>query len=333
MALSSIGDLARSYALRNQTTGLKLELERRSNEATTGKTADAGRLLGGDFTRLSAIDASLSRLQTFRDVAAEVTSRADGMQAVLGTLATLSDQLASSLLSLASPGSAASVATLGQDAVSRLRTAVGTLNTRLGDRTLFAGVETRSAATLPADDLLALARGAAAGATSAGGVEAALTFWFEDPSGYAASVYLGGAPVGPQEVAAGKSVALDTTANDPAIRDTLKALVMAALLDGGILAGKPDERAQLAKRSGEMLLEGAEGRTLLAARVGTAQERIASAETRNAAEGTSLRIGRIGMVDVDGYEAATGLTQAEAQLDTLYAITARLQRLSLADYL
>jgi flagellar hook-associated protein 3 FlgL len=105
------------------------------------------------------------------------------------------------------------------------------------------------------------------------------------------------------------------------------------MLDRGTLAGKPAQRAELAKAAGAVLLEAADARGALAARIGTAQERVATATTRNSAEATALQIVRIGIVSADPYEAATALTEAQNQLDTLYAVTARLSRLSLANYL
>jgi flagellar hook-associated protein 3 FlgL len=117
------------------------------------------------------------------------------------------------------------------------------------------------------------------------------------------------------------------------VRDTLKGLALAAMLDRGTLGGNAAQRAELAKTAGAVLLEAADARGALAARIGTAQERTANAATRNMAEATALQIARIGMVSADPYEAATALTEAESQLDTLYAVTARLSRLSLANYL
>jgi flagellar hook-associated protein 3 FlgL len=333
MALSSIGDLARSFMLRNQTTALKQELELRSQEATTGRTGDAGRLLRGDFTQLRALDATLSGLRAMRTSTAEADLTAAAMQSALDTVSTLATGLGSSLLSVASPGEATSLDSLGQDAMSRFRSVVATLNTRVGDRSVFGGVETRNAALAAPEALLDLVAAAVGPAATAAEVELAVTDWFADPSGYAAQGYLGGPPLDPQTVAAGEKVRLDATAADPAIRETLAALAMAALLDRGVLGTDTDQRGQLARRAGERLIETGTDRTILAARIGTAQQRIADAETRNAAEETALQIARNGLVAVDGYEAATRLTEAEAQLDTLYAITARLQRLSLADYL
>ena len=333
MTLSSIGDLARKFTLRNQTTVLKAALDQRSNEGTTGRTSDAGRVLRGDFTSLNAIDTTLARLEGFRGNTVEATLTASAMQTALGTLSDIAGTLGSTLLSVASPGDATAVDAVGRDALVRFRSAVATLNARVGDRTLFAGTETRRPALAPPDDILDALVSVTAGAATAADIATAVSAWFSDPAGYAALAYKGGAPTDPQLIATGESVSLDATADDPAIRDTLKGLALAALLDRGVLSGNTDQRAQLARRSGESLLQGASGRTVLAARIGTAEERTALAATRNAAETTSLQIARAGIISVDAYEAATALTEAETQLDTLYAITARLARLNLANYL
>jgi flagellar hook-associated protein 3 FlgL len=333
MALSSIGDLARNYTLRNQTTALKVELERRSQESTTGKVSDAGQHLRGDFTQVTAIDTTLARLAALKTANAETDLTATSIQEALETISSLSDEIGSSLLSAGSLGNATSLGSVGQDAMARFRTVVATLNTQVGDRTLFAGVETRSPALADANVIMDALVAVSAGATTAADVELAVSAWFDDPAGYGTIGYLGGAATDAVTVANGEQVTLEATAAHPALRDTLKALAMAALLDRGVLENSTEERAQLSQRAGERLMEGAESRTQLAARIGTAQERIAEASTRNAAEETSLQIARNGILSVDSYEAATALTAAETQLDTLYAITARLQKLSLAEYL
>ena len=333
MTLSSLGDLSRSFMLRNQTTVLKADLERRSHEATTGRTSDAGRAVRGDFTPLNAIDTSLARLDGHRDATTEAALLASSMQTALGAVAESATTLSTSMLAAASPGNPTAIDAVGRDARVRFGSAIATLNSRIGDRTIFAGSATRSPALAPAEDILDALMLAAGGAGTAAGVEAAVSAWFDDPAGYAALGYRGGAPLDPQQIAPGEQVVLDATANDPAIRDTLKALALGALLDRGGLAGDTAQRAVLARRSGETLLEGSTARTELAARIGTSEGRITAAEARNAAETTALHITRLGIVAVDPYEAAAALTEAETQLDTLYAITARLARLNLANYL
>ena len=57
------------------------------------------------------------------------------------------------------------------------------------------------------------------------------------------------------------------------------------------------------------------------------------AASRNAAEALSLSLIRSDMLAADPYDTATALTETEASLQNLYALTSRLSRLSLTDYL
>jgi flagellar hook-associated protein 3 FlgL len=96
---------------------------------------------------------------------------------------------------------------------------------------------------------------AAASATTAQGVAAAVDAWFASPTGYAAVAYTGGPALSPVTVAEGETVPLDATAADAAVRDTLKGLALAAMLDRGTLGGNAAQRAELAKTAGAVLLE------------------------------------------------------------------------------
>ena len=67
--------------------------------------------------------------------------------------------------------------------------------------------------------------------------------------------------------------------------------------------------------------------------VGADAAQIEAARTRNAAEETSLGILRSDIGSVDPYEAGTRLEAIQSQLESLYLVTARVSRLSLAEYL
>ena len=333
MTLSSIGDLARSFTLRNQMTQLKADLAQRSQEVTTGRIVDIGRAVRGDFTPLTALDATLARLDAFKSVTSEAALSTKAMQSAISAVSDMSGQLGSALLSVTGPGNPTSVNAVAKDALAQFRSAVAIFNARVADRSLFGGTETRSPALAPADVILDAVVAAAASATTAQDVATAVDAWFADPAGYATVAYTGGPALDPLTVAEGEAVPLEATATDAGVRETLKGLALAAMLDRGTLAGNPAQRAELAKTGGAVLLEAADARGALAARIGTAEERIAHATTRNSAEATALQIARLGIVSTDPYEAATALTEAESQLDRLYSVTARLSRLSLANYL
>jgi len=63
------------------------------------------------------------------------------------------------------------------------------------------------------------------------------------------------------------------------------------------------------------------------------EAQIDGATARNTAESSALELARAELIAIDPYKAATDLTSVQTQLETLYALTARLSRLSLVEYL
>jgi len=174
---------------------------------------------------------------------------------------------------------------------------------------------------------------AVSGALTSADVEVAVNGWFDDPLGFAATVYRGGDPLAPVPVSPDETAQIDVTARDPAIVATLKGLAMAALIGRGVLAGNDAGRADLALRAGVSLAGSASDRAEVGARLGSTEAAIANADIRNQAEKSSLETARLDLLSVDPYDAATKLEQTQTQLETLYPITARLSRLNLADFL
>ena len=335
MAITSLGDLAQSYVLRQQNARLKADLQRQSLELSTGRTSDIGKAVAGDFSPLAGLERSISRLGAFKVATTEAGLFADTMQTALGGIgdaaATLGPQ---AMAAAAAGGQPAQVNAIGAEAHAKLGAALAALNTRVGDRTLFAGTATDGAAVADADTILSALITATAGATSAADVATAVGTWFDDPAGFGTVGYLGSDDMlAPVRIGEGESARLEITAADPTIVDTLKGLAMAALLDRGALAGNATERAALARKAGETLLQGETARAGLSAALGTEQQRIDEVATRNAAESSSLQIARSDILSVDPYETATALQATQTQLETLYSITAQISRLSLVDYL
>lgn len=332
MTMISLGDMAQTLMLRRQNAALKSEMQAASNELTTGKVADVGQALRGDFSPLAAIDASLARLGGYRAATTEAGLMAAAMQTALGNIAGLATGLASGLLTASAATQPAQVDAAGADARQRLAAALSALNTTFADRALFAGTQTDRAPLPDADTLLTAVETATTGAVSGADVEAAVTAWFADPAGFAA-IYQGGPARAALPIAAGETAQIDTTATDPGLRSTLAGLVMGALLDRGALAGQPVARADLARRAGSGLIEAASARTMVAARLGSIEASIDTAATRNSAEASALELARQGLVQADPYQAAARLAATETQIQSLYSITARLSRLSLVGYI
>ncbi len=332
MSAITLGGLAQAHLLRRGAAGLKAEAQRLGTELATGRQADAARALGGDLAPLAAIEGSLARAKAYATVTAEAGLMLAGVQQVLERVDAAASDLAPSLLRAANTAQAALVEAAGAEAASRLDAAVAALNTRLVDRTLMAGTATDGPALIAGPALLDAVAAAAAGATTAAEVAARVDAWFADPAGFGAAWLGSGGPVR-LPVSPEDTVSLDVTAADPALRDTLRGLALGALLDRGLPAGAPVERLELARLAGEALVGAGTARAELAARVGTAEGRVEAARQRNGAEAAALEMTRATLLAADPYDTATRFEAAQSQLETLHAVTARLARLSLVDFL
>ncbi len=331
----TVGDMAKSLILSRRGMNLKNAMQDLSTEATTGLVSDQTERLRGNYVPIAGIEASLSQLDAYHTVTSETQVIASVMQTTLGTINDQSKAVSSALLAGSSGTSALQINAIGNEALHRLDTVMSVLNTRLGERSLFAGQSTDATSVASSDTMLTALEGAisSAGAVSASDVTTAVNAWFDDPSGYAATVYQGGDVLGPVPIGPDQTAQIDVTAKDPAIIQTLKGLALAALLGRGVLAGSDVARADLAKRAGESLAGSQSIIVQLGARLGTTEATVENAATRNDAEKDVLQTARLNLLSVDPYETAAKFQETQGQLQTLYALTARASRLSLVDFL
>jgi flagellar hook-associated protein 3 FlgL len=327
---AAFGDLAQGLQLRRQSTALKAEVQRLAGELTTGRRSDPARAAGGDLGPLADVETARARLAAFAAAAGEASRMAGAMQTALQAIERLADPMIPILLNAASAGQGPTIGNAAADAAQRLESLLSVLNTRFGDRALFAGVATDGGAVTDAGSLLAALEAEIAGAPDAAAAVAAVAAWFADPGGYAAQGYRGGPPLSPLPVAPGDAATLDLTAADPALGATIEGLALAALVARGTMPGDAGEALQ---RAGERLIAAQAGRTDAAARLGLAEGRIADAEARLAGESAALEVTRSALLAADPYETAARLEAAQGQLEALFAVTARLSRLSLVDFL
>lgn len=332
MTRISVGDASLTNILARQGADLRSQVLRASQEVTSGKHADIGAALRGDFSPLLAIDASLSRLAAYGSNTTDAAFQTAAQQSAIAGLSQLATGIGTALMAARNFSTPAQIDTLAADAKGRLASAIGLMNTQASGRAVFSGVATDQVPLGSIEDMLTALQTAATGATTAGQVSAAVNGWFSNPLGFGA-FYQGGDPLSPAPIAAGEMADLSTTAMDPALRDTLAGFAMAALVDRGVLGGDATERGRLMQQAGQQLISTGDARTTLAARIGTVEAQIEAARTRNSAEETALGILRSDLGSVDPYEAGTRLQTIQSQLESLYLVTARVSRLSLAEYL
>jgi flagellar hook-associated protein 3 FlgL len=335
MALQSIGDLAQSLVLRRQGAHLAREIGRLTNEVTTGQAADTASHLSGDLLPLTDIERALTLADAHRNVARVASVDAEIMQTALGEVAESGQALAEAALAAVSASGAMSPAVLADAGRAALSSMIGALNSASAGRALFGGDLTDRPPLADADTLMQALRTELAAAPDAAAIRDALDTFFDAPGGgFSASIYRGGdAPAAARALGAGETVTLRIRADDAALRDQIRQAAMLSLLDDPSLALGTEERAALARDMGLGLLSTQDAVTGLRAQLGFAEERIAQAQARIAAESTSLRLTRNDLVSVDVFESASALEQVQTRLETLFTITARTARLNLANFL
>lgn len=331
----SLGDLAQSFMLRQQNLHLRQDMNRLSQEMTTGRVTDPARHLSGDYSYLADMERSLGVLDGFRTSVTEAGVFTAGMQTVLDHVQSLSSDLGLKLIGGANGGASDLNGILSRDAAGQMDRIVEALNTRIAGRSLFAGNATDRPALAPASDILAGLRAAIGGQTTVAGIQAAVDLWFDTPGGGFDTVAYTGSATGlsPYRLGRTGTVDLDLRADSPALREVLKQTAIAALADDGALALTAQARADLLRQAGEGIVSAQDRLTTLRADLGFAEARIEEGKVRLASEKTSLEMARNALLSVDPFEAATRFQEAQSRLENLYMVTVRLSRLSLAEFM
>lgn len=332
MTTVSIGDMAQMFLLRRYNTTTSRELGDLTADLSRGTVADPGRHLGGQISALAAVESALSHT-TARAAAADLgATRATAMQASFGRFNSAAGSNAVALLRATQSAEPSGLATVARAARAAFEDAVAALNTRTADQSLFAGTATDRAPLPDAAALLAAAKAAIGPSALPADAATAIDAWLADPNGFRAQVYRGTSDTSPVALGPEESAALDVTAADPALRGSLKGLILGALMSDPDYASQNNQTA-LARLAGDSLIASANDRTILSARIGVSEERLSVAQSRHAAELLVLQQGRSNLIGVDSYETTTRLRATEARLEMIYTLTSRLSRLSLADYM
>ena len=335
MSLIPAGDMANALFLRRQSALLKSELARHSQELSTGRTADPLRKLRGDTAALAAVERGRTALDAYDMATKEAALHTAGQQRVLEKLRVESLDLAGELLTYGNAVPPEMIQTGGRIGRAAFEDAVAGLNTQMGGRSLFSGVASDRPALAPVQEIVDALMAAVAGATTAEEVEQIVTDWF-DPAGteFLSVAYRGATdPEGPVSLSPGQRVEMSVTAARPELRKLLGGLAMISLVEAGALGDNRAERAKLIGLSAVRLLEAPGGVTALAGELGDTEARIETAKTRNAHERTALELALTDLIAVDSFDAATRLEETRVRIESLFTLTARLQRMSLTEFL
>lgn len=334
---SSIGDLSRSFQLRLANATMKSRLDVLTQEVSSGIKSDIPKAVGGDLRYLQQIEGRLQTLTAYKQSINEASARFSGMQDALETMQSLTGSLGTSLLSEAATGTADQLRIRAASGAENFSSMIGALNTEVAGQYLFSGSRIDTAPILSTADMLASIKALVQGLATPGDMVAAIDGWFDAPNGaggFRDVIYAGNDDAQPKvALAANSLVSSDLTANSQQFRSALKGMAIMAVASDPSFGFDAGALRNLFKSAGERLVEGNTEVILARSGVGMIEATIAQAQTRNAAETSGLQIARLDLISADPYETASALKEAEAGLQSLYALTARLSKLTLTDYL
>lgn len=337
-----------SAPVRSSVMKIQAELARQQKELSTGRLADVGLVLGtgtGETLRLVQTQAwqdavagtnaiAMSRLETIQSALTAMVAGAQKMQ----------DQF------VGAQGSSVAAASAQEGAKSALGALVSQLNSSISGSFVFGGA---NGAGVVASDYFE------AGSQARQNIAAdfAATFGMtQDSSGVtsiepAEMTYLLDNVLAPRfaganwqsdwsqasstnqtlRVAAEERIEIGANANEQPFRELAQAYVMVSDLGGGNL--RDDTFNVVLQKATTLVSSALGGLAAIQSRVGTSQERITAAGSLLSDEGAIVanRLGKL--QDADPYAATTALNDLMTQLQASYAATARIQQLSILNYL
>ena len=334
---NSIGDLSRSFQLRLGQSSLKTRLDQLTQESISGVKTDVPKALGGDLLKISHIEARLTMLNSFQLNAAEAQTQLQSMQTALESINGTVQKLGPTLLTQAGGYDEIDLRSQLGGFEQSFRSMSNTLNTNVAGRYIFSGTRSDTAPLANFDDMISAASASVGGATTATDIVTLIDAWFDAPlggGGYLDTTFQG-SDAGSTNLAVSpdSDVSVTLTANSPELRDTLKGMAILAYASQAGSSIDGSTLRDLFTAAGSKLVQANTGLIRAAADIGTRQALVEQAKTRNAAEVTTLSVTRSNLINADPYETATALEETEAKIEALYALTARLSRLNLTDYL
>ncbi|GGA97979.1 flagellin [Brucella endophytica] len=348
MKAQSVSTYALNSSLRSVVSKAQAELIKAQKEATTGTVFDVGLALGSRAGQTISLRKEYDRLTSLSDMNKLTGERMKTSQTAISDVIKESQKYLANLTGATSTPEGKT--TIVESAKAGLQTMTGLLNSSFNGEYIFSGVNT---------DVKPVADYYADGSTARASVQQAFEdhfgFGMDDPqvagiTGEQMTEFLDGAfadefseanwsenwsqassDVIKSRIAPTELAETSVSANDSGFRKAAMSFAMVAELGGiGLSDGAFNALVDKALTS---TTEAITGVSQSQSTLGIAQDRTASANTRIAAQLNILNNSVLDLEAVDPYEAATRVTALQTQLDTSYAMTARLMSLSLLNYL
>lgn len=349
MKIGHISTYAFNANLRAVTMKSQQAVAQAQKEVVTGRVADLGLHLGSRTSMAINVDSQIGRLDQLSATNGLLENRMAAMQSAMTAIIDSGNDLMGQLSAgLGGTLDGDLLAGVGQ---SLFGTASGSLNLSFGGEYVFSGVNTDmkaivEAGTTEGDAALQAVRdaftthfGFSSSDPAAEGITSAQMDAFTDgpfmdlfDDANWETLWSGASDRGMRSRISPREIAENpVTAHAQPFRQIIAASVLVSEFAGANLGQQG--REQLVSRSIEMVSTSISGLAGEQSQLGIVEQRVADANTRIGAQKDLLDLKREELTGVDAYEAATRLNQLMTGLEASYTVTARLQALSLMNYL
>ncbi len=344
-----VSNLATSLSMRSAVTRIQRELSIARAEASTGKIADRGLTLGLRSSLTVDMNEQVKRIDTIRAMNATVTARLETTQNVLDSIRGIVETAMEQITQARSVGGDMKlVQKAASDALAGLN---DKLNASFNGQYLFAGVNTdvKPVDTDP-DDPTSPGRAAvdasfqaqfgmsqtdpAVTSISAADMAAFLAGPFDSlfsDTGWRNNFSFASDKTIQSRVSMSEILDTSVTADAQGFRDATKALRLVA--QSGLDKMSAATSGVVLDAALTALGAGQQGVTSLQEGLGSVQKRVGDANDRLAIQSQSLAKNLGTLEDVDPYAVSVRLNNLSTQIETAYALTSRIQQLSLLKYL
>ncbi len=348
MKTTYISTFGLANATRRSVLEMQAELADRQKEVSSGRVADTGLALGSRTGQSVALRQEHASIETLVASNAVAGSRLDATQGALSSIADDATSFLGILVQAKSnPASAGVTQTRAQE---KLASFTGQLNTAHNGEYLFAGINSDvapiadyfapgSAGKQAVDDAFLAHFGFSQSDPAVANIDAADMQDFLDndfsalfDSGPWSTAWSSASDtVSSGRIASGTTIATGTTANTAAMRNLAMGYTMVA--DLGLAQLSDATYSVLMDKAANAVGDGLQGVNDTRTQLGATQQAVTNATDRMSLQLDVIDKHISSLEGVDPYEASTRITTLQTQIETSYAMTSRIQQLSLINYL
>lgn len=367
MKTSFISTLSIQTTMRNSIAGVQREMVKANQEAVTQKHADLGVTLGANTSRALDLSRDITRIESLHSTAALATQRLQSAELSLQNMNDLGLKIQSAILTLGASTDETSLATARSTMKDALDSFTNFANTAVQGEYIFAGINTD---VKPMEDYFAPGSPAKAAYDTelsyyltSNAIPSVDVMTKDQMNAFLDNLegkFNGSIPLtSPPHPAALAGKDLWTTFFSDASDENMKARIsqtevvdsstnsnsqgmrnfaFASIVSMELLKGNVPQAAREAVSSRtttviSKAMNGVDSINQQRTNVGIYTERVSKAEERLQAQKDILTTSLGSMENVDPEEAATRLNTMKTLLETAYTVTAKIQQLSLANFL